>query len=1222
MKNISPETNLSSPSFSTTQGILEHESQTENMIPKSKYGWVEIISRESSHVHAFCRVVVNDLTGKLELFQDETMNQILFTVILGHPKLIVVVIKDVIYLRNLIESCSFRCNSVIEATEWSKLICYPMFSSIPITKSSECHWLYNNHSHHPQSASSSSSFSSPRPAVDEIDPNDETSLQNLAKQQIEFKIIELKRKDLQLQEEKKKLKQIQKQKLRHQNLLKQRELRIQNNPKLKSQLHSSKNRYNNLAEIFQNSHHQNSLKSTQQQSAGHLHDITPKSREIELAKQKRLVKQNYQKTLQVLVNNRQQILKQEFEIKKQKLLQIRQQQFEYSEQKLLEQLLNSEDDPISHDGDRHRRSSSVGSGGGSHGVRLMTPTKQFEQMYAIIKIQSLWRGAITRSVLENEKALLEIQSEILSTIESAQQFHNFYRQQHSDNLLQNQNHSHISHIPTHKEISQQYGSSGTFSSQAMKSIKELGYEVSSPLFSPSKPHEKKTPSHPSSSGGSGTGRSPRKGVTYYDPNATPSSSSNQPQPSNYPQPSSYLSSTYQPLSASTLPSYPPRINFSQTTPVPLIHLSPPLVSSSASLSTDTYYDHSTVNPSGWNPDLTVEGEDDRIGDNNRKSYFTLSDKQRMNLLTPVAENNSLRSTNSSPHRHQDDLMEPNYYLDRHNETSGQQLQTQVPLAPSASVISDLTDHDFSDGKGGVGHEDNESCYQSTTSQPMIERNNDGLQGGESQTKKITQNSILYPSLQVQTTNSSDNYSQISPDQYPSSAQRKSILTPHSQVPVQPPPQYLTQRISTHESPQVQPLPTQRMSIIAPRSIEVPQLQIPIQPPPQLPTQRMSIIAPLLRKDTPHPQAPVPPNQRMSIISPRSNDAPQQQAHIQPSPTQRKSILAPSLHSDETQPQPPQSQDPIQHQQRKSILAPQTHQPELPSQSLSQINETVSSDSPEGNLSSGSIRSNQGDQTSREPLPLTTDQLESENGFSRLTLLKESHSTKSNGSIRSTGSKRSQGFGVYIGTELVATASTVEEIPILMDKARQEKAAAAAAAAAAVAVAVEVSSSLGAGEEKQNDEKEFTSMKTQQIPLSEIENMIIPKKELKDEMTTNDPIPQGDESSLASGDSKTAFEVWVGGKLVGVAKTKDELPIIVAAAKAKEKLRKKFLKEKSKKSLRDHSVSESSRKSHSSKNNSSTNSSFSQSAEDEQFNDERTISATPDDEMSKSEETVS
>lgn len=52
-------------------------------------------------------------------------------------------------------------------------------------------------------------------------------------------------------------------------------------------------------------------------------------------------------------------------------------------------------------------------------------------------------------------------------------------------------------------------------------------------------------------------------------------------------------------------------------------------------------------------------------------------------------------------------------------------------------------------------------------------------------------------------------------------------------------------------------------------------------------------------------------------------------------------------------------------------------------------------------------------------------------------------------------------------------------------------------------------------------------------------------------------------------AKTAFEVWIGGKLVGIAKNKDELPVLVAAAKAQEKLRRKLSRteRKSKKSLR-------------------------------------------------------
>jgi hypothetical protein len=131
------------------------------------------------------------------------------------------------------------------------------------------------------------------------------------------------------------------------------------------------------------------------------------------------------------------------------------------------------------------------------------------------------------------------------------------------------------------------------------------------------------------------------------------------------------------------------------------------------------------------------------------------------------------------------------------------------------------------------------------------------------------------------------------------------------------------------------------------------------------------------------------------------------------------------------------------------------------------------------------------------------------------------------------------------------ASTAEEIPILLEKVRQEREAAAVAATTVAAVTTAVA--MG---------RQQTEEGLQSQPLSLISDT---NNEPKVADMNSPPLGQGDESSIASGDSsKTAFEVWVGGKLVGVAKSKDELPTIVAAAKAKEKLRKKFLKQKSKK----------------------------------------------------------
>jgi hypothetical protein len=197
-------------------------------------------------------------------------------------------------------------------------------------------------------------------------------------------------------------------------------------------------------------------------------------------------------------------------------------------------------------------------------------------------------------------------------------------------------------------------------------------------------------------------------------------------------------------------------------------------------------------------------------------------------------------------------------------------------------------------------------------------------------------------------------------------------------------------------------------------------------------------------------------------------------------------------------------------------------------------------------------------------------------------LKKSKSTRS---TRSLDSKIPQ-YGVYIGSELVANATSLEEIPILMEKAKKERAEILAKETATPAAGTEagmvgetnsmppldptpaapperssspapttVATAAAAAVTEEGNSTETLAKTTPLTP-----NETNPPKNEDSEKPQDDASQAADNNSTAS--SKTAFEVWVGGKLIGVAKDRSELPIIVAAAKAQEKLRRKLTKAKS------------------------------------------------------------
>jgi len=103
---------------------------------KSKIGWVELVGPHNSCT-VFARAHATDLTGKFELFTDENMTSTVNSFILGHPRTSVAVVDDTFCIETLTGACLCKCHSVDEVKEWTKVICYPVFSALPVTKSEE-----------------------------------------------------------------------------------------------------------------------------------------------------------------------------------------------------------------------------------------------------------------------------------------------------------------------------------------------------------------------------------------------------------------------------------------------------------------------------------------------------------------------------------------------------------------------------------------------------------------------------------------------------------------------------------------------------------------------------------------------------------------------------------------------------------------------------------------------------------------------------------------------------------------------------------------------------------------------------------------------------------------------------------------------------------------------------------------------------------------------------
>ena len=95
-------------------------------------GWVQIV--DSSHyLDVYALGQVTDITGTFCIYQNERMTVLLGSFVVGHPKTLVMLIRDMFCIRNGSETCTCRCSSPADAAAWTSFLCSPMFSSLPIT---------------------------------------------------------------------------------------------------------------------------------------------------------------------------------------------------------------------------------------------------------------------------------------------------------------------------------------------------------------------------------------------------------------------------------------------------------------------------------------------------------------------------------------------------------------------------------------------------------------------------------------------------------------------------------------------------------------------------------------------------------------------------------------------------------------------------------------------------------------------------------------------------------------------------------------------------------------------------------------------------------------------------------------------------------------------------------------------------------------------------------